>query len=95
MVSDFKELLKHLHTETIDSQRQMLSTEVVASSLTQTEVLECGGKQILEESTKSISSKSETDGTAVAEDLLALKFSLEQLYVGKFRMEPKTENGIK
>jgi len=77
------------------TQPLMLSTEMDASSLTPTKVLDSGGKLNSEVTTKSISSKSETDGTAAVPDLLASKFLLELHCAAKLKMEPKTENGIK
>jgi len=95
MASDFKEQLNLPHMEMALTQPLMLSTEMDASSLTPTKVLDSGGKLNSEATTKSISSKSETDGTAVEADLLASKFTSEQPCVVKLRMEPKTEDGIK
>jgi len=49
MVSDFKELLRHHHMATIDSQHPMLLIVLDASSLILTKVKVCGGKLILVE----------------------------------------------
>jgi hypothetical protein len=68
MVSDSKELHKHLLIKTTDTQQLMLSTVVDANSLTPTKVLVCGGKLTLVVTSTFNLSRSELEEIAVVAD---------------------------
>jgi hypothetical protein len=65
MVSDYQVLHKLLHMATIDSQLPMHLIEVAANLLTLTKERVCGGKPVSEVTIKLLSSRLETEQTAV------------------------------